>query len=197
MKSFCRRTAYFLAAWLMVLACSALPLFAAEEAAPDPPTTPTGLVFRWVNFLLVAGGLAFLLLKYGGTYFRNRAQTISQAIREAGEARAAAEREVAEADKRLAHLQSEIQELRSAAQREAAAEAERIRNLARTEAAKIAAVAKAEIAAAERAGQQELRAIAARVATERAATLMGQRINAGNQAALFHSFVAKLQRSAS
>jgi F0F1-type ATP synthase membrane subunit b/b' len=141
---------------------------------------------------LVAGGFAYVLKKFGAPYFRGHARSISQAIQEAAEARAAAEREVAQADQRLANLQTEIEGLRRAAKQESAAETERIRALALSEAEKIGKAAQAEIAAAERAGQQELRSIGARLATERAAALLGQRINSAAQATLFHSFVGKL-----
>lgn len=197
MKTLCRRIATCVAVWLLVLGCTALPALAAGESAPDPTSTPVGTAFRWVNFLLVAGGLGYVIVKFGGPYFRAQARSISQAISEAAEARAAAEREAAEADQRLAHLQTEIEELRRAAKQETAAESERIRALARSEAEKISKAAQGEIMAAERAAQQELRAIAARLATERAAAMLGQRMNAASQATLFQSFVGKLSRSAS
>jgi F0F1-type ATP synthase membrane subunit b/b' len=192
MKAFLRQTALVLTSLLLVLGCTALPALAQDDSAPDPTTTTAGLIFRWINFLVVAGGIAYVIAKFGGPYFREQARAISQSIREAAEARAAAEREMAEADQRLAHLQSEITELRRAAKQESAAETERIRALARTETEKIGKAAQAEIAAAERAGQQELRAIGARLATERAAAILGQRMNPATQATLFQSFVGKL-----
>lgn len=197
MRTFCRQIAIGFAGWLLVLGCSAMPVFAADDTAPDPTNTPVGLVFRWFNFLVVAGGLAYVMVKFGGPYFRSQAQSIYQSIREAADARAAAEREVASADQRLAHLQADIDELRQAAKKEAAADTERIRALTRSEAEKIDKAAQAEITASERAGQQEMRAIAARVATEKASALLGQRMNPATQATLFESFVGKLERSAS
>jgi F0F1-type ATP synthase membrane subunit b/b' len=186
-----------LVAWLFVLGIAAIPALAADDSAPDPTTTTVGFIFRWFNFLVVVGVLAYVMVKAGGPYFRGQAQAIFQSIREAAEAKAAAEREVADADRRLAHLQDEIEELRRAAKQEAAAETERIRALTRTEADKIQKAAQAEIGAAERAGQQEMRNIAARVATDKAVLLLAGRMNPARQAALFQSFVGKLERSAS
>jgi F0F1-type ATP synthase membrane subunit b/b' len=197
MKTFCRRMAVAFAGWLLVLGCATAPAFAADDAAPDPTTTPVGLVFRWINFLVVAGGVAYVLVKIGGPYFRGEAQAVSKSIREAADTKAAAEREVAQADQKLAHLQGEIEGLRQTANQEAVAETERIRTATRAESEKIAKAAQAEITASERAGQQEIRAIAARLATERAASLLGQRMTPATQAALFQSFVAKLEKSTS
>ncbi|HEY1866369.1 MAG TPA: ATP synthase F0 subunit B, partial [Candidatus Acidoferrales bacterium] len=156
-----------------------------------------GLVFRWLNFVLVMGGIAYLIGKFGAPYFRSHAQSISNAIREATEARAAAERELREIDERVAALNLEIQDLRRAGARESSAEAERLRELARVEAERIHNAARAEIEASERAGLQELRAIAARLATERAAELLRTRVNQSHDAALFRSFIGQLERSAS
>lgn len=182
--------------WIFALACMALPMLAAEETSADPVSSPVGTTFKWLNFALVAGGLAYVVTKFGRPYFRGRAQSISQDIREAAEAQAAAERAVSEASEQLAHLQAEVAGLRQAALRESAAEAERIRALARSDAEKIAKAAHAEIEAAERVGRQELRTIAARLATERAAVLLNQRMNASTRSDFFSSFVGELQRSA-
>jgi len=182
-------------AW--VLAWLTLPALAAEGAAPDPVETPAGTLFRWLNFALVFVGLVWVLRKFGGAYFRGNARAIGASIREAMEARASAERELHEAGERLAGVDFEIQELRRTAARESAAEAARIRALARAESEKIAQAALAEIAASERAARHELRALAARVSTERAAKMVRARLNAASEAALFQSFVDDLARSAS
>jgi F-type H+-transporting ATPase subunit b len=173
------------------------PLLAAEEAAPDPADTATGTIFRWLNFLLVMGGIAYLIGKFGGPYFRSHAEGIAKSIRDAAEMRAASERELREVDERVASLNLEIQELRRVAVRESAAEAERLRELARVEAERIHNAARAEIVASERVARQELRAIAARLATERAAEITRGRMDPATDAALFRAFVGELERRAS
>jgi F0F1-type ATP synthase membrane subunit b/b' len=62
---------------------------------------------------------------------------------------------------------------------------------------KIQQAGRAEIAASERAGAQEIRAIAAKLATERAAVLIREQMNTAAEAALFGSFVGELERAAS
>jgi F0F1-type ATP synthase membrane subunit b/b' len=195
MKPAHRKAFFRFVGWLVVLAFAAAPVLAAEGNSPEPADTLTGTIFRWLNFALVIGGLAYVIHKFGTPYFRAHAQSISNAIREASAVHAAAERELREAGEQLTALDAEVQELRRAAALESAAEAERIRMLARTETEKIGRAARAEIEAAERAAWQEVRSVAARLATERAAALVRARINAAADATLFRSFVGELERS--
>jgi F-type H+-transporting ATPase subunit b len=169
----------------------------AQEGAADAANTPIGTVFRWLNFLLVFGALAYVIVKYGAPYFRSRAQSIAKSIEEAGQNRAAAERELRETLQKLSSIDREIEEERRGGQRDSAADRERIRELTKSEVEKIQQAGRAEIAASERAGAQEIRAIAAKLATERAAVLIREQMNTAAEAALFGSFVGELERAAS
>jgi F0F1-type ATP synthase membrane subunit b/b' len=169
----------------------------AQESSPDAAAnTPVGTVFRWLNFLLVIGALAYLVFKFGAPYFRVRALAIGKAIGDANQTRAAAELELREASDKLAGVEREIEQERRTAERESAADRERIRALTKSELEKISQAGRAEIAAAERAGNQELRAIAARLATERAAVLIHSEMNPTAEAALFDSFLDELEQAA-
>jgi F0F1-type ATP synthase membrane subunit b/b' len=182
---------------LAIALFGAIPLpLPAQESSPDAADTPIGTLFRWLNFLLVLGAIAYAVVKFGAPYFRSRAQAIGKAIAGANQTRAAAERELREASEKLAGVEREIEQERHTAERESEADRERIRALARSEVEKINQAGRAEIAAAERAGAQELRAIAAKLATERAASLIQEQMNAAAEAALFDSFVAELERAA-
>ncbi len=155
-------------ACFLVLACLEAPALGAEGGEPNPAEAPIGTLFHWLNFLLVFGGLGYLIAKNGPAFFGGRAAAIWQ----------------------------EVAELHAAAQREWAAEAERIRAATREETEKIARAARAEIEAAERAARMELKAIAAREAVERAKALLRNQITAETQATLFRSFVNSLAGSA-
>jgi F0F1-type ATP synthase membrane subunit b/b' len=181
---------------LALFGVASLPALA-QESSSDAASMPIGTVFRWLNFLLVAGALAYLIGKFGAPYFRGRAQAIARAIGEANQTRSAAERELREAAEKLAAVQSEIEQERRTAARESAADRERIRALTKAEMERISQAALAEIAAAERAGTQEVRAIAAQLATDRAAALIREQMDATAEAVLFDSFVVELERAAS
>ena len=183
-------------ACFLVLACLAAPALGAEGGEPNLAEAPIGTLFHWLNFLLVFGGLGYLIAKNGPAFFGGRAAAISAALAQAAAAKAEAERQLQQAEEKLQRLGQEVAELRAAAQRESAADAERIRAATREETEKIARAARAEIEAAERAARMELKAIAAREAVERAKALLRNQITAETQATLFRSFVNSLAGSA-
>ena len=185
------RQANFLA---MVFFFAAMPVLA-QEGEPSPADSPTGWVFRWLNFAIVFGAIAYLAAKVGGPAFRANAEDISKKIEEGARAREAAEKQRQEMEAKLANLPNEIVAMRAEAKRDSEAEAQRLRALAREEAQKIEKAALAEIAAADRASQMELKALAARMAVERAEALLRQELTAGAEQKLFQTFVAELERS--
>jgi F-type H+-transporting ATPase subunit b len=195
MKS--RRRALLLSAGgLLIFFLTALPVPAAEAAGEDPAASTTGLIFRWLNFILVLGGIAYLIARYGGAFFRANAKTIAASITEAQAAKAEADRELHEVEAKIGRLDQEVAELREAARRDSTAEAERLRASGRAEMEKIAQAARGELHAAERAAQQELRALAASMAVERAGTLVSSRMDGKMRSRIFRSFLGELGRSA-
>jgi F-type H+-transporting ATPase subunit b len=165
---------------------------AAEEGGAAGAGT-TQELFKWINFALWAGALLWVCLKKGPGFFRGRAEKIGSAISKAGSAKAAADAELREAETKLENLQKEVAELRASADREAAAEVERIRTATRSDAEKIAAAAKAEIAAAERAARLELKTLAAKLAVEGAESLLSKQLTSQTQAGLISKFLKSLE----
>ncbi|MGB8593120.1 MAG: hypothetical protein WA755_08590 [Candidatus Acidiferrales bacterium] len=172
----------------------AAPAFAQQENVPLE-NTPTGWFFRYVNSAIVIGVIAYFLIKKGGPAFRKRADEIESAIAEGTRTREEAERRRREADERLAGLDAEINALRAQAKRDAEAETARIRGLTRDEVAKIDRAAELEIAAVERAARMELKAHAARLAVERAETLLRQEITPRTDFEIVRTFVTDLTES--
>ena len=185
---FCGRALDFLLA--------ALPVLAAEGAEPDPAESTTGLIFRWLNFLLIFGGVAYMLAKHGNAFFRGNAKAIAASITEAQAAKAAADRELREVEAKIARLDQEIAELREAARRNWAVEAERLRAGGQAEIEKINQAARAELEASERAAQHQLRDVAAALSVEQAGALVSSKMNTEVRARLFRAFLDELGRSA-
>jgi F-type H+-transporting ATPase subunit b len=167
----------------------------AQEGESSPADSSIGQVFRWLNFAIIFGLIVYGLRK-AGPYFRGRSEEISRKIAEGARAREAAEKQRREAQAKLAGIDTEVAGLRVEAKRGAEAEAERLRALARTEADTIERAGQAEIAAAERAARLELKALAARLAVERAEAVLRQEMTPNAEAALFRTFVAELEGSA-
>ena len=195
MKSF-RPTLALASGVLLVYFFQSLSLLAGEGAPPDPADSPTGLIFRWLNFILVFGGIGYLVAKHGGAFFSANARGISARIVEATAVKAEADRELSAAQAKLAHLDQDVAELRAEAQKSWAAEAERLRVSGAAEIAKIQQAARAELAASERAAQQQVRELAASLAVERAAALVGARMNSEIRARMFQSFLSELGKDA-
>jgi F-type H+-transporting ATPase subunit b len=164
---------------------------AAEEGGSAAAGRATE-IFKWVNFAIVAGLLLRVFGKVLPSVFRRNADTISSAITKATAARAAADAQLREAETKLANLQKEVAELRAFAQREAAAEAGRFLALTASDAQKIAAAAKGEIEAAERAARLELKALAAKLAVDGAESLLAKQLTPKAQENLISNFVESL-----
>lgn len=167
---------------------------AAEEGGSNGAAAATEL-FKWINFAIVAGALIWVFAKKLPPVFRANAEKIGSAITNASAAKTEADRQLNDAEQRLARLEQEVRGLREEAQKEAAAEAERIRALAKSDAEKIGVAAKAEIEAAERAARIELKALAAKLAVAGAESLLAKQLTPQTQESLIAGFVKSLEGS--
>lgn len=171
---------------------AAVPLLAQEEGSPAD--SPTGWVFRWINFSIVLLLVVYAFRK-AAPAFRRHAHEITERIAEGTRAREAAEKQRREAQAKLTGIETEVAALRVEAKRGTEAEAERLRELARAEAEMIERAAQAEIAAAERAAWLELKVLAARWTIERAESRLRQEMTPQSEEALFGTFVRELEAS--
>jgi F-type H+-transporting ATPase subunit b len=179
------------AAVLFAVLFAVLSVHAAEEGG-NAAQEHANEIFKWINFVLVAGGLIWLFGKVLPSKFRGNADSISSAITKATAAKAEADRQLREAEEKLAHLEQEVAQLRADAQREAEAEGQRIRNVTQADAQKIGVAATAEVEAAERAARLELKAIAANLAVDGAESLLAKQLTPQGQEALVSAFVKGL-----
>ena len=189
-----QRVALF-AGMLVVLLFTAAGAYAAEEGGNASMARATEL-FKWINFVIVAAVLAWVFLKVTPPMFRTKAEAISSQIAKATEAKAEADRQLREAESKLAQLEQEVAGLRATAQREMATEAERIRNVTRADVERVGVAARAEIEAAERAARVQLKVLAADLAVNGAEKLLADELTPQTQQVLVTSFVESLEGSA-
>lgn len=196
MRAWQRRCAYA-ALLIFLLASAAAPLAGGESKEENPAETPIGDLFRWLNLLVVIGGLgySYLVVLHGPAWFDRRAESIARAIQEAAAAKAASDRLLREAEEKLGQLDREVAELGASAKRDFAGELERIRAATGSETDRIARAAKAEIEATARSARMELKKMAARLAVERAGTLLSRQVTPEVQGTLFRAFIEDLARS--
>lgn len=176
----------------MVVLAAALSAHAAEESS-NTTTEHANEIFKWINFAIVAGLIAWVFLKLTPPFFRKNAENINSAITKATAAKTEADRQLREAEHKLARLEQEVAQLRATALREAATEAERLRTITQSDIQKVGLAAKAEIEAAERAARLELKAIAANLAVDGAESLLAKELTPRAQESLVVAFVKSLE----
>lgn len=149
--------------------------------------------WKLANFVLLAGGLGYLIYKKGGAFFRARSEQIREGIAEAAKFKEEAQARYAQIEQRLAGLTAEIEHLRKTAREESGAEGERVRLETERNLKKIQAQAEQEIASAFKAARQELRAHSAELAIRLAEQSIRGRITAEIEDQLVASTIAELE----
>jgi len=172
-----RRNRFVLAGVVVVSLFAAVSLRAADEADHAAVGRATE-IFKWINFAIVAGVIVWVFGKLLPPVFRKKADAISSAIKNATNAKAAADAQLREAEAKLLNLEKEVERLRAATD---------------ADAQKIATAAKAEIEAAERAARLELKALAANLAVDGAETLLATKLTPQTQESLISNFVKSLE----
>jgi F-type H+-transporting ATPase subunit b len=165
---------------------------AAEEGA-NSAERPAADVFKWIHFVIIVAGVLWLCIKVLPPHIRRTADKISAAISKATAARSEAEKQLKEAALKLTRLEQEISRFREQAQKDAAAELERLRGMTKIDLEKVSAAAKVEMEAAERAARVELKALAAKLAMDRAESLVSERMTPAVQESMINNFVQSLQ----
>ena len=145
-----------------------------ESQAETGPGDPW-ILWKWINFAILAGGLGYLISKHAPAFFAHRSREIEGALADAAQAKKSAELQAANIERRFASLQAEIDKLRQAARAETAAEAERISRDTAHQLQRIQDQTAQEMDLMTRAARDELRKYAALLALD----LAGQRMGAG------------------
>jgi F-type H+-transporting ATPase subunit b len=143
-----------------------------------------------INFGLLALFFWVLLRSKMSALFRNRTNSIQQAIREAQAASAEAAQRLKNVEARLAKLDSEVSGIRAEAEKQAVAEDERIRATAEEDKRRVVESAKMEIDALARNARRDLKSYAASLAVDIAAKQIHVDENADR--ALVREFVDQL-----
>ena len=182
-----------------VLAAAPAAFGQAGEGEKGAASTDEGKweVWRWANFLILAGGLGYLIGKSAPPFFEGRARKIREEMAAADDLRKQAERRAAEVDRRLASLESEIAALSAESEREAVAERERTKQQIALEIAKIREHAEQEIAGAGKSARLELKRHAAELAVHLAEQKIRNRMTPATQDELVQGFVNNLKSPSS
>ncbi len=178
----------------LTLASFALPQESGSKSSPVEETGDPWIVWKWVNFAILVGGLGYLVAKTAPAYFKSRSDEIQRALVEATREIKDAEAKAANLDLRLAGIQTEVENLRSDARAEMAAEGERIRTETERHLKRIQEQTVQEIALMSRSARDELRKYSAGLALDLAEQRIRSSMTPGLQEVLVDSFVHDLHR---
>jgi F0F1-type ATP synthase membrane subunit b/b' len=153
-------------------------------------------ILLWVNFALLVGGLTYLAKKYGAPFLEARSQKITQDIVEAARVHTEAEARAAEADRRLANLESDLAAIRAESQKEIKLQRMHLAEHSSAQIANIRAHSEQEIFAAGKLASLALKRHSAELAVAAAGQKIQARMTPDIQEALVRGFVKNLHHPA-
>jgi len=143
--------------------------------------SPLTAVWKWLNFLILFGGLGWYLRRPLREFLDSRARAIEEGLASARQAKELSSTKLSEIETRLARLDQEIIHLKEQASREAEDERTRILESAKLEAQKILDLARREIDGLQKSARLELKAhlasLAVKLAEERLQRSVGSEEN--------------------
>lgn len=163
---------------------------AAEHGSSGP--AEVSIWWKWANFAILAGGLAYLIGKNAPAYFAQRNEEIRKGLEEGAELQREANARTAAMEARLKNLETEIADMKTKAKADIAAESERIQAETSAAIAKIQAHADSEIAAAAKNERAHLRTFAADLALKLAEQKLRGQLNPQSDAGLVNGFLKGL-----
>ena len=160
----------------------------AEEGTPRQHEE----LYKVINFVILVGGLAYLLRKPLVEFLAQRSAAIRKSLDEGRKALEVSQAQLQAMEEKLARLQEEIAAFRAAAAREMELERKHLQEMAAAEAEKILQATRAEMDTATKAAMLELRQYAGQQAVELAEQMIRERLDEGGRQRLFNQFLAKL-----
>jgi F0F1-type ATP synthase membrane subunit b/b' len=153
-------------------------------------------LWKWPNFLLLAGLLGYLIKKHGAPLLVARSEQIRQSLEAGEKATAEAEARAAVVQAKIANLDRDIAEFRTSALADIEREAERIRQKTESELSRIEQQTQAEIVAFGKQTRLELRQHVAKLAMGLAEQKIRARMSPDVEATLVNNFTGDLSRHA-
>ena len=148
--------------------------------------------YKIINFVILVGGLAYLLRKPLVEFLAQRSAAIRKSLDDGRKALEVSQAQLQVVEEKLARLQEEIAAFRAAAAREMEVERKRLQEMAAAEAEKMLQATRAQMDTATKAAMLELRQYAGEQAVELAEQMIRERLDEGGRQRLFNQFLSKL-----
>ena len=162
------------------------------ESKGETSEPPHELLYKTINFVILVGGLAYVLRKPLAEFFRSRSSSIQKSLEEGRKALEASQAQLRAVEEKLRGLEAEIAAFKEAAAREMEAERQRLQQSSAEEAARILESARLQTQAALRGAKLELKAYAAQKAVALAEGLIRGRLDEAGRQRLVTQFAASL-----
>lgn len=162
----------------------------AEEKGQEPAHA---LLFKVINFVLLVGGLGYVLRKPAADFFSSRSASIQKSLEEGRKALETSQAQLQAVEEKLRHLEEEIAAFQASAARETEAEHQRLRQATAEEAVRILESARAQMDTAVRGAKLELKNYAAQQAVALAEGLIRERLDESGRRRLVSQFAVTLQ----
>jgi len=163
---------------------------AASEESGEPKHSA---VFKWINFIILAGALVYFLRKPLAEFFTRRSASIQKSLEEGRKALEASQAQLQAAEEKLQRFEEEMAAFRAAALREMEAEREHLRQATAQEAEKMMDSVRLQMETASKQARLELRLYAAEQAVKLAEQMIGRRLDDTSQRRLVSRFIAGLE----
>lgn len=151
-----------------------------------------GWILKFVNMILFAGFLVYILRGPVKNAFAARGEAIRKAREEAVERRARADAMAIEIQSRLGRIEQEVQAIRERALADGERQKRELLAAAEAEAAKILLAARNEVENRLKSARQELTEYAGQLASERAEALLREKITDSDKTKLFRDSLAQI-----
>lgn len=186
----------FLASVLLGAACFALPAFAQEASERSEKTEkqekPSLEIWKWANFLILAGGLGYLISKNMGPMLVARSAQIREGLAAGERAKADADARAAAVTAKLAGLDQAVAQMRVSAHEDQEREVARVKRDTAAELNRIQQQALVEIDSAGKLARLDVRRQAALAAIELAEHKVRARMTPDVQSALLKNFAGEI-----
>lgn len=163
----------------------------AEESHPSQTKDFLG---KLINFLLLFGGLAYVLRKPLGKYLQERTDSVAQFLREAKQNREEAAEKLNQVETRLAKLDGEIQEMQKEAEAGGRALHRNVQEEAMQAADRLKRLASQEIEMLTQSAIREIKEYSVLLAADLARQSIHERLNEEYHSSLIDRSIERLER---
>jgi F-type H+-transporting ATPase subunit b len=160
-----------------------------EEAAEE---SPIKTAWKWVNLLVLLGGIGYLLKKPALDFFETRKKEITSGLERANTAQEESARRMTEIERRLGRLSDEIDSLRTQADAESAKERETILADARRDVERLLDQSRQEVDRIARGIERNIRAQIADAVVDRAGNTLETQMTEDDQKRIVVRFLSKV-----